>query len=49
MITGVVEHCDDKGMEHGMRRTGSVLMTCITEFCDDKGMEHCDYRGLGAL
>ena len=45
-MTGVMDHCDDKGMEHLMSRPWNILMTCVMELCDDKGMEHCDYRVL---
>ena len=45
MITGVLEHCDDKGMEPFDEKAMDILVTCVMQLCDDKGMEHCDEKG----
>ena len=41
VMTRVLAHCGDKGMEHWDYRGHGVF--------DDKGMDHCDNNGHGAL
>ena len=44
-MTGVMEHCDDKGKSIVMIRSWRIVMAKVMEHCDDKGLEHCDDKG----
>ena len=55
-MTRVIEHCDNKGMEHLqgpcsilMTGAGNIVMTEVMERCETSVMEHGFQSGLGAL
>ena len=49
MMTRVLEHFDNKGMEHCDERAWSIVIEGDKEHCDDMAREHFDDRSHGAL
>ena len=55
VITGLLEHCEEKGngalwlQGHGKtwwQGSWNIVMTGVMEHCDGKGMEHCDEKTM---